>query len=781
MPVVSQSRFSTTSSTSLSNSLSTGSYRSTHNNSDRPYYSSASASYVSPRRTGYSTNSVSEYRTQLSYDGDGIRERKSSYSSDYNRYSRANSVAESDSAVSCDSRLNSRPDRSGSRSRDVSMARSDSARSSRSDPPPRALSSGLSSSELYKKYSPNFYVPQAQRLSSAVTGLNGEASSRAKLSGDAARLPLPRRSAARQADDEVKPKHNTASRPAIKRHTNSTPVAKPCAPPPECATNTDRVTNEGVKRDIECAQRQRSLRGGEALSGSRSSSVLSACPVTRPLPGLPGLPVLPTFRAHWGERKPAHLLLNGYHDATDDNGNDLQLSVAEIRRKFDSKMASMARAVKNPSGLHKTALSSDNIYSQLRNHSSISSLIDDKPVPVHKPMSTDKYVNGATGSLRWEFFSPSSGYSSDSKGSESSYSIKQTTEPGSDISTIYISGGKVNADRLPINAVKNQLNANNAMGRILEKSTTVYVGNGDAKNQSSSVSAKQEKSNEPKNILNIEIGSSSIPNGKTNDKSDDECVLKKIPSNHTSDFASYIQVSTPISSSVQSNVELPSKETNGTTIHSPKYNGEYSAKSIGCLLSADEFDGTKLRYIDSDPNSENDTRLFVEYNGKDDTVDGEQGFENKTFEHENGHLLRKTTDESNMKDTAKATNGTDEVDYSYTKIKLRNGDSEDKHYKVPTKHQNGYAKLTNGGLAEEENEKEHYKVDKAKKDDALSAEPSHPKQQQEVNGESSALYQHYTNVSTLFNILTLLVLSFTFHNNTLTEQLYFVVLVVSGV
>lgn len=773
MPVVSQSRFSTTSSTSLSNSLSTGSYRSTHNNSDRPYYSSASGSYVSPRRTGYSTNSVSEYRTQLSYDGDGIRERKSSYSSDYNRYSRAPSVAESDSAVSCDSRLNSRPDRSGSRSRDVSIARSDSARSSRSDPPPRALSSGLSTTDLYKKYSPNFYVPQAQRLSSAVTGLNGEASSRAKLSGDAARLPLPRRSTARQADDEVKPKPNTASRPAIKRHTNSTLVAKPCAPPPECATNTDRVTNDGVKRDIECAQRQRSLRGGEALSGSRSISVLSA----RPLSGLPALPL----KARWGERKPAHLLLNGYHDATDDNGNDLQLSVAEIRRKFDSKMASMARAVKNPSGLHKTALSSDNIYSQLRNHSSISSLIDDKPVPVHKPMYSDKYINGATGSLRWEFLSPSSGYSSDSKGSESSYSIKQTTEPGSDISTIYISGGKVNADRLPINAVKNQLNANNAMGRILEKSTTVYVGNGDAKSQTSNVSAKQEKSNEPKNILNIEIGSSSVPNGKTTEKPDDEIVLKKIPSNHTSDFASYIQVSTPISGSVQSNVELPSKETNGTTTHSPKYNGEYSTKSIGCLLSADEFEGTKLRYIDSDPNSENDTRLFVEYNGKDDTVDGELGFENKTFEHENGHLLRKTTDENDVKDTAKATNGTDEVDYSYTKIKLRNGDSEDKHYKVPTKHQNGYAKLTNGGLADEESETEHHKVDKAKKDDGFSAEPSHPKQLQEVNRESSALYQQYTNVSTIFNIITsLLVLNFTFHNNTLTKQLYFV-LVVSGV
>lgn len=769
MPVVSQSRFSTTSSTSLSNSLSTGSYRSTHNNLDRPYYSSASGSYVSPRRTGYSTNSVSEYRTHLSYDGDGIRERKSSYSSDYNRYSRAPSVAESDSAVSCDSRLNSRPDRSVSRSRDVSIARSDSARSSRSDPPVRALSSGLSSSEMYKKYSPNFYVPQAQRLSSAVTALNGEASSRAKLSGDAARLPLPRRSSARQPDDEVKPKPNTASRPAIKRHTNSTLVAKPCAPPPECATNTDRVTNEGVKRDIECAQRQRSLRGGEALPGSRSISVLSA----RPLSGLPALPALPALgRASWGERKPAHLLLNGYHDATDDNGNDLQLSVAEIRRKFDSKMASMARAVKNPSGLHKTALSSDNIYSQLRNHSSISSLIDDKPVPVHKPMSSDKYVNGATGSLRWEFLSPSSGYSSDSKGSESSYSIKQTTESGNDISTIYITGGKVNAERLPINAVKNQLNANNAMGRILEKSTTVYVGNGDATNQSSSVSAKQEKSNEPKNILNIEIGSSSVPNGKSNEKSDDESLLKKIPSNHTSDFASYIQVSTPISSSVQNDVELPSKETNSTTIHSPKYNGEYSAKSIGCLLSADEFDGSKLRYIDSDPNSENDTRLFVEYNGKDDTVDGEQGFENKTFEHENGHLLRKTTDENDVKDAAKVTNGTDEVYYSYTKIKLRNGDSEDKHHKVPTKHQNGYAKLSNGGLAEEESKKEPLKVDKANKDDGLSAEPSHSRQLQEVNGESSSLYQQYTNVSTLLNIIALLVLSFTVYNNTLTKQLY---------
>lgn len=701
MPVVSPSRFSSASSASLSS----GSYRSPLSSSslDRPYYSSATGSYIprSSTRSTYterSSTSVSEYRSHRygTYDSEVVRERKSSYCSEYGRYGRAPSVSDSDSGVSGvsgASRLASRSDRSSPRSRDTSVTRSESARTNRSEPLPRPYLTS-STAELYNKYSPANYVPLAQRLSTAVTGPNGESTRPKPIVGDASRLPPPRRPL-RAQEPEVKAPRTHPHAPTTnpdKRHTtnsgNST-VARTCAvaPTPECATNTtpssaattttnrapqtaDAANNAHAvakpKRDVECTQRLRSTRQSSDMKSRPASTII-------PRARLPST---------WNDKKSTsshHSHTNGYRgdsslSISDDNGNDLPLTVSDIRRKFDPKMTVTRLPSRDPD-FYKTTLSSDNIYGQVIKHnSSISSLIDDKPVPVHKPISSDKYTNGTTGSLKWEFLSPSPSPIKESKdSSESGYLSKKSTDSGSDVSSVYLSG-KLSDDRKSLNSVKNQLNANNVIGKILEKSTTIHVGNDEPKQTNDD--SKHDRSDSIKNILSIEIGSkcSSNQNNVQNDTDDNLSPKDGTANNlegsqgnesrskHTSDFASYIQVSAPTSSPPNTaqkrylntlcNGDVNSEihdTMNESDLQRIKYSSDDIPQVSACLLSPDENDSSNLRYIDSEPSLETDSKLIIDYNDKDDSVYEEEGFENKTFEHANGHLLRKNEDTDSLR------------------------------------------------------------------------------------------------------------------------------------
>lgn len=180
MPVVSPSRYNTTSS-SLS-----GSYRSTltSSSSEKPYYRSTSGNYDTIR-----SYERSEYRSRFS-DIDGNRERKTI--SERTRTSRAPSIADSDSGIS--SRY--RSDRSESRSRDISTTRSESSKTS-SDPLPRNRRPILTSTELamshaewYNKYSPANYIPLTQRIQQQQQNQNyGEISRSKSISNDIGRPP----------------------------------------------------------------------------------------------------------------------------------------------------------------------------------------------------------------------------------------------------------------------------------------------------------------------------------------------------------------------------------------------------------------------------------------------------------------------------------------------------------------------------------------------------------------------------------------------------------------
>lgn len=179
MPVVSPSRYNTTSS-SLS-----GSYRSTLTSTsvDKPYFRSTSGNYDTLR-----SYERSEYRSRFS-DIDGNRERKTL--TERSRTSRAPSIADSDSGIS--SRY--RSDRSESRSRDISTTRSESSKTS-SDPLPRTRRPVLTSADLamshadwYNKYSPANYIPLTQRIQQQANQNYGEISRSKSISNDIGRPP----------------------------------------------------------------------------------------------------------------------------------------------------------------------------------------------------------------------------------------------------------------------------------------------------------------------------------------------------------------------------------------------------------------------------------------------------------------------------------------------------------------------------------------------------------------------------------------------------------------
>lgn len=195
MPAVSSTRYNPSSSSSIV----TGSYRSTLTASpslDKPYY--RAGTYVSSTLRTTLGDRTTEYRSRFS-DVDGKKERKTSLV-EYPRTSRAPSVTDSDSGIS----TRYRSERSESRTRDLSTTRSESSKTTEPRSSKRNVltssSLGMSTAELYNKYSPANYVPLTQRLQMQQNQNSyGEISRSKSISSDIGRPPAPDARALRRA------------------------------------------------------------------------------------------------------------------------------------------------------------------------------------------------------------------------------------------------------------------------------------------------------------------------------------------------------------------------------------------------------------------------------------------------------------------------------------------------------------------------------------------------------------------------------------------------------
>lgn len=272
----------------------------------------------------------------------------------------------------------------------------------------------------------------------------------------------------------------------------------------------------------------------------------------------------------------------------DSNGNEVP-SVSEIRKRFDSKMT-VTKLPANDTRYSKTA---DHYYNQLKEvengYSKVLST-DEKPVPIHLPYAEKN------GYHRWEG-------SSSRSNSNSDLSLSKTiSEPTSLAKPVIERNGmstslttKLPTDRLA--SIKSQLDPNNPIGKILEKSTVIQVENGDGDHERKKRGSPEvtPKLKEIKNDIEKQV---------------------KAPK-HTSNFASYIQISQPIAS--------------GST---PKKEDEDAHKKVS------------LKYIDSE-----EDRLAL-----DNDIDSPSGtgFENKTFEHENFLKKRSENLDSEIEDGVKS-------------------------------------------------------------------------------------------------------------------------------
>ncbi|KAI8433475.1 hypothetical protein MSG28_015510 [Choristoneura fumiferana] len=273
----------------------------------------------------------------------------------------------------------------------------------------------------------------------------------------------------------------------------------------------------------------------------------------------------------------------------DSNGNEVP-SVSEIRKRFDSKMT-VTKLPANDTRYSKTA---DHYYNQLKEVENGYSKVlskDEKPVPVHLP-----YAEKNGYSHRWDS-------SSSRSNSNSDLSLSKTiSEPTSLAKPVIERNGmstslttKLPTDRLA--SIKSQLDPNNPIGKILEKSTVIQVENGDGDHERKKRSSPEVKPKlkEIKNDIEKQV---------------------KAPK-HTSNFASYIQISQPIAS--------------GST---PKKEEEDTRKKVN------------LKYIDSE-----EDRLVLD---NDIESPSGTGFENKTFEHENFLKKRSENLDSEIEDGVKS-------------------------------------------------------------------------------------------------------------------------------
>ncbi|XP_041971204.1 ubiquitin carboxyl-terminal hydrolase 17-like [Aricia agestis] len=285
----------------------------------------------------------------------------------------------------------------------------------------------------------------------------------------------------------------------------------------------------------------------------------------------------------------------------DPNGNEVP-SVSEIRKKFDPKMT----VTKLPANdLKYGTRSAEQYLSQLKDVGNGTSGYakphqkDDRPVPVHLPSYADK--NGVG---KWDL--ASSGSRSDSN---SDLSMSKTisepvslAKPSADKTSSMSASlnSKYPTDRLA--SIKSQLDPNNPIGKILENSTVIQVENGDV---------DYSERRKPR-------GS---PEVKTKDVKDIKSDIEKQVKTpkHTTNFASYIQISQPVASGASPRPKAP--ETNG--VDEPR---REARKTIEYIDSEED-----RSVLDNDVESPSGT-----------------GFENKTFEHEN--FLKKRIEKNDQEE-----------------------------------------------------------------------------------------------------------------------------------
>jgi hypothetical protein len=268
----------------------------------------------------------------------------------------------------------------------------------------------------------------------------------------------------------------------------------------------------------------------------------------------------------------------------DNNGNEVP-SVSEIRKRFDSKMA-VTKLPANDCRYPKSSV--EQYLSQLTDCENgtvgYTKVVpkDEKPVPVHLPYAEKNGV-----AHRWDVASTSrSNSNSDLSISKTISEPVNLAKPAAERSPMSTSlTSKLPSDRLA--SIKSQLDPNNPIGKILEKSTVIQTENGDVEHKKLRNSPEVSRKESLKNDIERQV---------------------KVPK-HTSNFASYIQMSQPIASGAKNEEERRSK--------------------------------VNLKYIDCDK----DDRLVLD---NDIESPSGTGFENKTFEHEN--FLKKRTEKNGVED-----------------------------------------------------------------------------------------------------------------------------------
>lgn len=289
----------------------------------------------------------------------------------------------------------------------------------------------------------------------------------------------------------------------------------------------------------------------------------------------------------------------------DSNGNEVP-SVSEIRKRFDSKMT----VTKLPANdLRYTKASFEQYINQLKDSENGTSGYtklskEDKLVPIHLPYAEKN------GTCKWD-----SGSFNSRSNSNSDFCISKTlSEPMVLSKPVVERNGtmttsltaKLPSDRLT--TIKSQLDPNNPIGKILEKSTVITAENGDLNYKKRSSPELSKTKELLKNGLEKQI---------------------KAPK-HTSNFASYIQISQPVSGASTSKTKLENNSIDEETNND--VNPERKAK-------------VNIKYIDAEEKSVLDNDI--------ESPSG-TGFENKTFEHEN--FLKKRTErcENRLEDEVKS-------------------------------------------------------------------------------------------------------------------------------
>ncbi|RVE52233.1 hypothetical protein evm_003152 [Chilo suppressalis] len=323
----------------------------------------------------------------------------------------------------------------------------------------------------------------------------------------------------------------------------------------------------------------------------------------------------PEGRRSYKESSPSYSKRNSMTNGIKDNNGNEVVSVSEIRKRFDPKMTVTKLPANEASYSPKSSV--EQYLSKLKEcengGTGYTKIVPnyDKPVPVHLSCAEKNGSNH-----RWEL-----GSSSSRSNSNSDLSISKTiSEPVSlakpivdktnSMSTSLTT--KLPSDRLA--SIKSQLDPNNPIGKILEKSTVIQVENGD-------VDYKKLRS------------SPEVANRKESLKNDIEKQVK-MPK-HTSNFASYIQMSQPIASGA-----------------GQKANNIQEDKAD---VLPDRRSKVNLKYIDC----EQDDRLVLD---NDIESPSGTGFENKTFEHEN--FLKKRIEKNGVDEKEPCQDGTKSMETS---------------------------------------------------------------------------------------------------------------------